>query len=120
MAIRYDTSEKPDEGYSWEILSDNVPYWISTKGYKKGESIVYNGVLYTAKADTQGDNPLTELVWKVTGANPQEWVSGKRYKVGEIVKYGSFQYKAVNATIQEPSLNEDWQLISSRPYYYVT
>ena len=58
------TLSNPSEGYAWDIEGDYPQYWLSKKGYKQGECVVYDKQIYEALRSNSEKKP---------SENPQDW-----------------------------------------------
>ncbi|MFA0414425.1 glycosyl hydrolase family 18 protein [Vibrio renipiscarius] len=69
--------------------------WNKDQVYVGGDIVIYNGVEYTAKWWTKGDEPGKSDVWQEKDdGSVKEWNSSKAYNGGDIVTYQGTQYKA--------------------------
>lgn len=69
--------------------------WNKDSVYNTGDTVVYNGVEYTAKWWTQGDVPGTADVWEAKDdGTVNEWSASKAYNGGDMVTFEGATYKA--------------------------
>lgn len=86
------------------------------KVYNSGDTVIYDGVEYTAKWWTQGEIPGKSAVWEQkVEANPDgsiPYVAGKAYVGGDVVTYNGMLYKAKWWTNTTPGSDGSWQLVN--------
>ncbi|WP_413113205.1 glycosyl hydrolase family 18 protein [Thaumasiovibrio sp. DFM-14] len=79
-------------------VSGGESTWDPSKVYTAGDTVVHNGVEYTAKWWTQGEEPGTSDVWGEVednaGGTTNEWKASKVYTGGDQVVYQGETYKA--------------------------
>ncbi|MCE2594642.1 hypothetical protein K6Y31_07420 [Motilimonas cestriensis] len=69
--------------------------WDANKIYNTGDSVMVNGVKYTAKWWTKGEKPGTSAVWaEFDDGSTQEWRADKVYTGGKLVTLNGVTYKA--------------------------
>ncbi len=91
--------------------------WDETAIYVGGDTVMYNGVLYTAKWWTQGDRPDLGGVWEAssqpTDANGGViWQAAGTYNSGDQVTHQGTQYEAKWWTQgDEPGSADVWKAL---------
>ncbi|MCF7353886.1 lytic polysaccharide monooxygenase [Vibrio sp. CK2-1] len=86
--------------------------WDSAIAYNSGDVVLYNGVSYTAKWWTQGDQPDTSSAWQAAASDNAEWQADKVYTSGDTVNYHGASYKAQWWTQgDEPTSGGPWAQI---------
>ncbi len=69
--------------------------WSKDQVYVGGETVIYNGVEYTAKWWTQGDTPGASDVWQEKeDGSVKAWNPSKAYNSGDKATYQDATYKA--------------------------
>ncbi|OAN11532.1 chitinase [Photobacterium jeanii] len=69
--------------------------WDPNKVYLAGDTVTYNGVKYTAKWWTKGEQPGTSAVWaKFDNGSLQEWTADKVYNGGDKATLSGVTYEA--------------------------
>ncbi|XHF83365.1 glycosyl hydrolase family 18 protein [Vibrio sp. HN007] len=87
------------------------PVWDAATPYKTGTTVVHNGVEYTAKWWTEGEEPGVADVWaKESGTG---WNASKAYQGGDQVVYEGKTYRAKHWTQGDAPGNPagPWELI---------
>lgn len=87
----------------------------ATKVYNTGDTVVYNGVKYTAQWWTKGETPGSSAVWKKSATvNPDGsvvYTPGDTYTAGTIVSYNGKKYKALWWTTSVPGSDSSWSAL---------
>lgn len=69
--------------------------WDPNKVYNTGDKVVHNGIEYTAKWWTKGEEPGTSAVWEAfDDGSAKEWSADKVYNGGDLTIYQGNTYKA--------------------------
>ncbi|WP_325894676.1 glycosyl hydrolase family 18 protein [Grimontia sp. NTOU-MAR1] len=69
--------------------------WDRNKVYNTGDKVTHNGVEYTAKWWTKGEEPGTSAVWEAfDDGSAKDWSADKVYNGGDIAIYEGNTYKA--------------------------
>ncbi|UKA03360.1 glycosyl hydrolase family 18 protein [Photobacterium damselae] len=95
-----------------EAASGNT--WDPNAVYNTGDTVIYDGVTYTAKWWTQGDKPGASDVWQAfDDGSLKEWSADKVYNGGDQATFEGNTYKAKWWTKgdQPGNPNGPWQLI---------
>jgi len=113
----------------WTYMGDTKsPTWSSGSIYNAGDSVIYNGIVYTAKFYNSGRQPdiyYVEVpgvgqVWDKVGsaATAALWSSSTTYYNGNIVRYNGYVYTAVlTNTNKQPDLfnalddSKEWKIV---------
>lgn len=85
---------KPEPVEPVKPVNPGESTWNSNQVYVGGDTVVYNGVEYTAKWWTRGETPSKSEVWKAASGALTEWNSDKAYMGGERVTYKGVTYEA--------------------------
>ena len=87
--------------------------WDASRVYVGGDQVTHNGIQYTAKWWTKGDEPGKSAVWEeVDDGTLKEWSSGKAYTGGQEVTWQGNTYRAKWWTQgDEPGSSDVWLLI---------
>lgn len=85
--------------------------WDPTAVYVGGDSVIHNGIKYTAKWWTKGNEPGTNDVWEeFDDGSVKAWNPTKAYSGGAEVTYQGHTYKAKWWTQgNEPGSSDVWQ-----------
>lgn len=95
-----------------EIIVEDVTAWDKSKVYVAGDTVIYNGVEYTAKWWTCGDIPDSSDAWKSDSVITNEWTDKKAYNGGDRVTYNGVTYEAKWWTkADKPDTSEVWKKI---------
>lgn len=88
--------------------------WDSSKVYNTGDTVIYNGVQFTAQWWTQGDEPGTADVWVAfEDGSLKDWDASKAYNGGDKVTFNGAEYSAKWWTKGDRpgSANGPWDLV---------
>ncbi|MGF1701145.1 glycosyl hydrolase family 18 protein [Photobacterium makurazakiensis] len=88
--------------------------WDADTIYNTGDTVVFDGVQYTAKWWTKGEQPGTSSAWEAfDDGSVQDWSSAKVYNGGDVVIFNGQQYSAKWWTKgdQPGNANGPWELI---------
>ncbi|MBD1572459.1 spindolin [Vibrio sp. S17_S38] len=84
--------------------------WDMDTAYNTGDTVLFEGLTYTAKWWTKGDSPKTSSVWEAqTVKGETEWLASLIYESGDIVSYQEISYQAQWWTKgEQPDLGGAW------------
>ncbi|WP_036825995.1 glycosyl hydrolase family 18 protein, partial [Photobacterium sanctipauli] len=88
--------------------------WDPNTIYNTGDTVVFDGVTYTAKWWTKGEQPGTSGVWEAADSGSATgWSASKVYNSGDVVTHNGQQYRAKWWTKgdQPGDANGPWELI---------
>lgn len=85
---------KPEPVEPVKPVNPGESTWKSNQVYVNGDTVVYNGIEYTAKWWTRGETPSKSEVWKASSGSLTEWNADKAYVGGERVTYNGVTYEA--------------------------
>ncbi|PSU35760.1 glycosyl hydrolase family 18 protein [Photobacterium lutimaris] len=88
--------------------------WDPNKVYNGGDTVMFNGVKYTAKWWTKGEEPGSSSVWEAfDDGSVGEWGASKVYLSGDQVTFNAQAYKAKwwNKGDQPGKAGGPWQLM---------
>lgn len=131
------TNTTPTNENVWKELTAQNTYlgiyaWTDTQTFKVGEVVLVNNVLYKAKKQNIGSNPLTDTdAWQALSSDASDgssdvdvealrtymntlptrgiyaYDSSKTYTVNQIVNYGNYLWKCTNNTSDVPTEESD-------------
>ncbi|GAA5262775.1 chitinase [Methanocalculus sp. MC3] len=135
--------EIPGSTFVWELISDIkpkpvptpgtvtptpatglIPEWRSNQIYECGDTVLYEGGMYTARWRNKEEVPGKSYVWMSVSGEPmpaptpstgllQVWSASKMYLSGDIVIYKDYMYRASWRTKGEiPGKAYVWELVS--------
>lgn len=68
--------------------------WTAQKIYNTGDKVVVNGITYTAKWWSQGQNPESSSAWSKPYVAGSQWKISDSYTSGQVVSYQGEKYQA--------------------------
>lgn len=69
--------------------------WDANTAYNTGDTVLFEGVTYTAKWWTKGDSPKTSSTWEAQQVKDEaEWLASLIYESGDIASYQGVSYQA--------------------------
>ncbi|MDR1568568.1 MAG: DUF5011 domain-containing protein [Streptococcaceae bacterium] len=90
--------------------------WNADTIYLGGDTVIYNGVEYTAKWWTKGDVPGESDVWSEVSyhsTTAQEYSASRSYQVGDTVIYNGVEYTAKWWTQGDiPGISDIWEAVN--------
>ncbi len=91
----------------------DAPVWQSTKAYKTGDKVSYNGKVYIAKWWNKNEKPDSSFAWELTepdDSNTPTWKSSQAYQGGDEVTHSGNDYRAKWWTQgDEPGVADVWE-----------
>ncbi|MGL4521122.1 MAG: carbohydrate-binding protein, partial [Bacilli bacterium] len=86
--------------------------WKKDATYLAGDTVTYNGVTYTAKWWSKGDEPGKSDVWSAKNVTSTEWQASKAYVANEVVIFEGKTYTAKWWTRgDKPGTSDVWKVV---------
>lgn len=88
--------------------------WSATTVYLEGDTVLFEGIEYTAKWWTQGEQPGIAEVWKADHTAILPWAESRAYSAGDRVSFEGATYEAKWWSQGEsPANSPAWQIVNN-------